>query len=205
MRSWLGVDSPTRARGLEQALRVDRPAVRVVGEHVGEAQQRGLALVVGVVALDRAGQAARQAPAAQQHAADQRVVDAQRAALGPHALVGRGASPQHLRGIGRVGVREHELADVVQQRADQQAVDVAVADLAGDAVGRALHGDGVRAERLGRRRPAPARRSKKSTVAMREPSCSTPSGRERLDRLADADDARAAAGARCGWPAAGRR
>ena len=67
------------ARGrLQQLLRVDGLAVPVVGEHVGEADERGLALdVVGVVALDRRGEPVRQRPAAGQHAADERVVDAQ--------------------------------------------------------------------------------------------------------------------------------
>ena len=56
-------------------------------------------------------------------------------------------------GIAGVGVQQHELADVVQQARDGQAVAVLVADLAGDAVGRVLRGERVQAEALGRRVP----------------------------------------------------
>ena len=45
-------------------------------------------------------------------------------------------------------MHEHELADVVQQRGDHQAVAVLVAGLAGEAVGGALGGDAVQAEAL---------------------------------------------------------
>src|SRR6185436_21164187 len=55
--------------------------------------------------------------------------------------------------VARVGVHEHELADVVQQGGDQQAVAVGVAGGRGEAVGGALYGDGVQAEALGRRVP----------------------------------------------------
>jgi hypothetical protein len=53
-----------------------------------------------------------------------------------------------LLGVARVGVHEHELADVVQQRGDQQAVAMRVAGLGGEAVRGALDGDGVEAEAL---------------------------------------------------------
>ena len=70
------------ARGLQHLRRRDRRALLVVGEHVGQPHERGLAFDVGVVvALDRGGDEAGQAPAAGQHAADERVVDAQLAAL----------------------------------------------------------------------------------------------------------------------------
>ena len=45
--------------------------------------------VLGVVVLDRGGELLRQAPAARHHAADERVVDAELAALGVDALLGR--------------------------------------------------------------------------------------------------------------------
>ena len=68
-----------------------------------------------------------------------------------------------LAGVARVGVHEHELADVVQQRGDHQAVAVLVAGLAREAVGGALGGDAVQAEALGRGVPdrASARRSRR--------------------------------------------
>ena len=79
-----------RARALEQLGRRDGAALRVVGEHVGEADEGGLAVgVVGVVALDDRGDGLRQAPAAGEDAADQRVVDAELAALAVDALLGR--------------------------------------------------------------------------------------------------------------------
>ena len=92
--------------------------------------------------------AARQVPAAGEHAADQRVVDAQLAALVVQALLGRAGRAVHLLRVARVGVHEHELADVVQQRGDQQAVAVRVAGGGGEPVGGALDGDGVEAEAL---------------------------------------------------------
>ena len=59
----------------------------------------------------------------------------------------------HLRGIAGIGVQQHELADVVQQARDGQAVAVLVADLGGEPVGRVLGGQRVQAEALGRRVP----------------------------------------------------
>ena len=120
--------------------------------------------VVGVVALDRRGDGLRQVPAAGEHAADQRVVDAELAALVVQALLGRARGAVDLLRVARVGVHEHELADVVQQRGDQQAVAVRVAGLGGEAVGGALDGDGVQAEALGRGVPTScrARRTRRS-------------------------------------------
>ena len=61
-----------------------------MGEHVGQPDERGLAGgVLGVVALDDRGDGLRQAPAAGEDAADQRVVDAELAALAVDALLGR--------------------------------------------------------------------------------------------------------------------
>ena len=51
--------------------------------------------------------------------------------------------------VARVGVHEHELADVVQKGGDEQAVAVRVAGGRGEAVGGALDSDGVQAEALG--------------------------------------------------------
>jgi hypothetical protein len=61
-----------------------------VGEHVAETNEGGLAHgVVCVMALDDRGDRLGQAPAAGQDAPDQRVVDAQLAALAVDALLGR--------------------------------------------------------------------------------------------------------------------
>ena len=61
----------------------------VVGDEVGERNRRGRALgVVGVVALDRRADRRREAPAANEHAADQGVVDPELAALGGNAILG---------------------------------------------------------------------------------------------------------------------
>jgi hypothetical protein len=65
-----------------------------------------------------------QVPAAGEDAADQRVVDAELAALVVQALLGRAGRAVDLLRVARVGVHEHELADVVQQRGDEQAVAV---------------------------------------------------------------------------------
>ena len=122
-----------------------------MGEHVGEADEGGLTgRVVGVMALDRRGDRARQAPPAGEDAADERVVDAEVAALAVHPLLGRLGVAVDLRRVAGVGVHEHELADVVQQRGDHEAVAVLVAGLGGEAVGGALGGDAVQAEALGR-------------------------------------------------------
>ena len=76
--------------------------------------------------------------------------------------------------VARVGVHEHELADVVQQRGDHQAVAVLVAGLGGEAVGGALGGDAVQAEALGR--GVPDGRALEEVEGAR-------AGGERLDRL----------------------
>ena len=78
------------AGDLEQLGRGDGAALRVVGEHVGQPDEGGLAGgVLGVVALDDGGDGLRQAPAAGEDAADQRVVDAELAALAVDALLRR--------------------------------------------------------------------------------------------------------------------
>ena len=76
------------------------------------------------------------------------MVDAELAALVVEALLGRAGRAVDLLGVARVGVHEDELADVVEQCGDQQAVAVRVAGLGGEAVRGALDGDGVEAEAL---------------------------------------------------------
>ena len=149
VRSSAGLTPTMRADG-EQLGRGDRAAEHVVGEHVGEPDERGLAVaVLGVVALDHAGDRLRQAPAAGEDAADERVVDAELAALALDPLLRRPGLAVDLARIAGIGVDEHELADVVQQRGDHQPVAGLVAELAGEPVGGALGGDGVQAEALG--------------------------------------------------------
>ena len=164
----------------------------VVGEHVGEAHERGLTLrVLGVMALDRRRDRARQAPAAGEDAADQRVVDAELAALAVNALLGRAGIAVNLLGVARVGVRQDELADVVQQRGDHQAVAVLVAGLLGEAVGGALRGDAVQAEALGR--GVPHGRALEEVEGARAAGKRLHGlGREDLDGLDDGLDAAAA-------------
>ena len=55
--------------------------------------------------------------------------------------------------IAGVGVHQHELADVVQQRGDDQAVAIGIADLAGEQFGGRAGREGVQAEAVGRRVP----------------------------------------------------
>jgi hypothetical protein len=121
-----------------------------VREHVGEAYEGRVALgVVGMMALDGARDGVREVPPARQHAADQRVVDAELAALVVQALLGGAGGSVDLLRVARVGVHEDELADVVQQCGDEQAVAMRVAGGRGEAVRGALDGDGVQAEALG--------------------------------------------------------
>jgi hypothetical protein len=107
-----------------------------------------------VVALDRGGQPVRQAPSPRQDAADQRMVDAQLEPLAVDALLRRPGLPVDLGRIAGVGVREDELADVVQERRAEQLVAVLIVDLARQAVSGRLGGDRVQAEALRHQVPA---------------------------------------------------
>ena len=148
--------------------------------------------------------AARQVPAAGEHAADQRVVDAELAALVVQALLGRARGAVDLLRVARVGVHEHELADVVQQRGDEQAVAVRVAGLGGEPVGGALDGDGVEAEALGRGVPRLAALEELEGLGGGGEALDG-LGREDLDGGDDALDLAAARRSRRCWRAAGRR
>jgi hypothetical protein len=165
-----------------------------VREHVGQAHDGGLAVdVLAVVALDHARDGLRQAPAASEYAADQGVVDAELAALVVQALLRRARGPVDLARVARIGVHEHELADVVQQGGDEQPVAVLVAGGRGEAVGGALDGHGVQAEALGSGVPGLAALEELERLGVRgEPLDGL--GREHLDGADDRLDLPAARG-----------
>ena len=94
--------------------------------------------------------------------------------------------------IARVGVHQDELADVVQQRRDHEAVAVLVAGLGGEAVGGALGGDAVQAEALGRGVPD-GRALEEVEGAGAAARRLDRLGREQLDGLDDRLDAAAGA------------
>ena len=127
------------------------------------------------------------APAAGQHPAHERVVDAQLEALAVQALLGRAGALVDLRGIAGIGVRQHELADVVQQRGAEQLVAVLVVELAREPVGGGLGGHRVQAEALGHE--VPARRALEEVEGGGAGGERLDAlGREDLDRLRDARD-----------------
>ena len=64
------------------------------------------------------------------------------------AVARRARTAVHLGGVAGVGVHQHELADVVKQAGDRQAVAVLVADLARHAVSGMLRGQRVQSEAL---------------------------------------------------------
>ena len=160
-----------------------------MGEHVGQPDERDFALDVGVVvALDGGRDRARQAPATDQHPAHERVVDAQLAPLLMDALLGGSRRAMHLRGIARVGVQQHELADIVQEARHAQPVTVLVADLRGEAIGGVLGRERVQAKALWCGLP--------HARALKEVECPHPPGErlhrplaEELDRTDDGVDA----------------
>ncbi len=121
-----------------------------MGEHVGEADDRGRALgVVGVVTFNCTTESRRQPPAAGEDATDDGVIDPELTALAHHPLLGRTGAAMDLLGIAGIGVRQDEFANVVKQGGDDQRVAVLPADLTGDALGRTLGGNGMEAESLG--------------------------------------------------------
>ena len=105
------------------------------------------------MALDRRREPAGQSPAACQDAADDRVVDAELAALLLDALFGGASSAVDVAGVTGVRVSQDELADVVEERRDQHLVAILVLEHAGDVVGGALSRHGVQPEALRRRVP----------------------------------------------------
>ncbi len=152
-RSSLG-PRPTARATLSSSCGATERALRVVGEHVGQADDRGLDLgVVGVVALDHVRRCRAAGPSGGR--GRRRPARGRRRARGAplQALLRRARVLVDLARVAGIGVDEHELADVVQQRGDHQPVAVRVVDLGGQAVGRALGGDAVQAEALGRSLP----------------------------------------------------
>jgi hypothetical protein len=88
-------------------------------------------------------------------------------------------------------VHQHELADVVQQRGDQQPVAMLVAGAARQAVGGALHGHGVQPEALRRRVPLLAALEELEGAGVRR-ELHQRLGRDELDRRDDRVDLAAA-------------
>ena len=122
-RSELSASSPIESTAADSRRAVDRDrlAGREVDDHVGEPDRRGGAGGVGgVMALDRRGDLRADPPAADQHRADQGVVDAELAALAAHALVGRARSRRGRRTRRRRARRSQEPADVVKQGGGRQ-------------------------------------------------------------------------------------
>ena len=198
MRSSVG-PIPTRRETPSSSDGDTDAAERVVGEHVGQADDSGLAVdVLGVVALDHAGDGLGQAPPAGEHAADQGVVDAELAALGLDALLGRARLGVDLTRIAGVSVDEDELADVVQQRGHHQPVASLVAELAGEPVGGALGGDGVQAEALGHALPYGGALEEVERARLAGDRMDG-AGRQHLDAFDGALDAAARACPRGGW------
>ena len=101
--------------------------------------------VGGVVALDGRGDHRRHPPAADQHGADQGVVDAELATLAASAVLG------DLPGLAdrlviAVELGQDELADVVQQGRDRELVALRQAGDLADPLGGDPHGDAVAAK-----------------------------------------------------------
>ena len=146
---------PDGPRGAQQLNWVDRLAVHVVSERVGQADGGGLAEdLVGMVMLDDARHVAREPPGAGEHSADERLVDSELSPLGSQARLRRAGVAVDATGVARIGLDEHELADAVEERSHEDLVAIDVIVLAGDPVGGALHRHRVDAEALRRRIPA---------------------------------------------------
>ena len=127
-----------------------------------------------------------------QTSSDQRVVDTELTTLLVDALLRRAGALVDLARVAGVGVHQDELADVVQERGDHQAVAVLVAGLGGETVGSALRGDAVQAEAL--RSGVPDGRALEEVIGARAGGERLDGlGREELDGLDDALDATARA------------
>ena len=181
--------------------------MRVVGEHVGQAHEGGVALgVVGVVALDRgrdrraagsSGGRARRRPAR-----GRRRARGARSAAAPRACA---PGPWTCLRVAGVGVHEHELADVVQQRGDEQAVAVRRSPAAAASRSAARW----TATACRRKRSGAASqvlpRSKNSKVSVRGDEALDGLGREHLDGARRSLSTWPRRGPSACWRAAGRR
>jgi hypothetical protein len=132
---------------MEQFAGLDGCALLIVGEHVGETEDGGVAFgVLMMVALDRAGDRVGQAPSACEDASDERVVNGELVALLADALLGRACTRMYAGWIAGVGVHEDELAEVVYEACEREAVAVLVLDLGGDPICGSLSSERVTAE-----------------------------------------------------------
>jgi hypothetical protein len=118
---------------------------------------------------------------------DQGVVHAQLEALLVQALLGRARVAVDLRGVAGIGVAQHQLADVVQERRAEQLVAVLVLELAGEPVGGSLGRDGVEPEAL-RHQVPPGRALEEVEGGRARGQGLHALRREDLDRLGDARD-----------------
>jgi hypothetical protein len=119
------------------------------------------------------------------------VVDAELAALGVDPLLRRARGGVDLARVTRVGLHQHELADVVQQRGDQHLVPLGEVDAQAEPVGGALSRDRVQAEALGSR--VPDRGALEEVEGLGRADQRLDAGRRQdLDRLRDAADPAAA-------------
>src|SRR3954454_13807302 len=106
-----------------------------------------------MMALDRRGQPPWQAPAPSEYATNDGMVDAQFASLGLDPLFGSPGAAVDVARIAGVRVGQHELADVVEHRRDEDLVAVLVLERARHMVGGALRRDRVKADPLRGRIP----------------------------------------------------
>ena len=103
------------------------------------------------------------------------MVDAELAALAVDALLGRARLAVDLLGVARVGVHQHELADVVEERGAEQLVAIRVVGCAASRSAARWVATACRRKRSGAA-SQPGVRSKKSKVSASAASASTPSG-----------------------------
>jgi hypothetical protein len=117
-------------------------------DQVGESDRRCVAAGVGsVVALDGTRDRVRDAPAADQHRPDDRMIDPELAALAPRVVVGRLTGQGQLVVLA-VEVGEYEAADVVKQRRDRELLALRQPGMLGDRLGGVADRDRVAAEAL---------------------------------------------------------
>ena len=183
-----GVAEPAGFGREARRIARDQVARGVVGDEVAEPHGgREARRRIGVMALDRAGDHVRQAPAASEHAADDGVVDPELAALERRPLLGSGLAVGEDLLVAGIEPHQDQLADVVEQGRGRQLV------AAGDVseVREALRGvagrDRVAAEPLRQARPAAeAAEELVGLEGLRDRGNS--GGRQRLDRVGDVGD-----------------